>query len=135
MGDCSSHLNRLGLPIKRDTISKHIKAGTPFHGFYGTFKDESLPTNFDYAKIDLLIEEHKSKVVEIQPVINKKNKGIIVRSTDSVKEFNSIMEGVRHYETLGIKLDRKSINVSIEKGTKHKGLNFEYSAGKGSSVK
>ena len=135
MSDCSSYLNTLGLPIKTSTVSKHIKAGTPFHDFSRRGQDESLPDNFDYAKIDLLIEEHKSKVVEVEPVKNRTKKGIIVKSTDSVKVFSSIMDGVRYYQTQGIRLERKALYVSLAKGTKYKGLSFEYSADNESSVK
>jgi len=58
----------------------------------------------------------------------KKNPGLIVKSIsdNEVRVFFSIMDIVRYYETLGIKLDRKSINTNLAKGEVYKGLTFEY---------
>jgi hypothetical protein len=36
------------------------------------------------------------------------------------------MDTVRYYETIGIKLDRKYININIVKGGVYKGFTFEY---------
>jgi hypothetical protein len=45
---------------------------------------------------------------------------------NSIKGFFSIMDTVRYYETIGIKLDRKYININIVKGGVYKGFTFEY---------
>lgn len=124
---CVSYLRSLGLTIKRATLSKRIKEGREFHGFFCKYQEKSLPANFDYEKLDLLMEEYKNKVV-VEPKKNKRNKGLVVKSIsdNSEKVFFSIMDTVRHYETQGIKLDRKSINRNLVKGGVYKGLTFEY---------
>ena len=124
---CVSYLRSLGLTIKRATLSKRIKEGREFHGFFCKYQEKSLAANFDYEKLDLLMEQYKNKVV-VEPKINKSNIGLVVKSIsdNSNKIFFSIMETVRHYETIGIKLDRISINRNLVKAGVYKGLTFEY---------
>ena len=95
--------------------------------FFCKYQEKSLPANFDYEKLDLIMQEYKNKVV-VEPKKNKRNKGLIVKSIsdNSKKIFFSIMDTIRHYETQGIKLDRKSIKINLVKGWVYKGLTFEY---------
>ena len=123
---CVSYLRSLGLTIKRATLSKRIKVGNSMV-FFCKYQEKSLPANFDYEKLDLLMEEYKNKVVA-EPKKNKRNIGLVVKSIsdNSKKIFFSIMDTVRHYEIKGIKLDRKYINRNLVKGGVYKGLTFEY---------
>lgn len=126
---CTIYLRSLGLTIKRDTLSKRIKEAKEFYNFFCKYQEKSLPDNFDYEKVDLLVEEYKNKIV-VEPKEEEylKNKAIIVKSIseECEKVFFSIADTIRYCETKGIKLNRKSINKSIIKGEQYKGLNFKH---------
>lgn len=118
------------MTIKRATLSKRIKEGREFPGFFCKYQEKSLPANFDSEKLDLFMEEYKNKVVvECEATKkNKINKSLVVKSIsdNSEKVFFSIMDTVRHYEAQGIKLDRKSSNRNLVNAGVYKGLTFEY---------
>lgn len=119
------------MTIKRNTLSKRIKEGKEFHNFFCRYNEKSLPDNFDYEKIDLLVQDYKNKVV-VKPKEEeyKKNLAITVKSVSEKcdKIFFSIRDTIKYCETIGIKLDRKSINTSIIKADKVKGLNFKHAS-------
>lgn len=130
---CISYLRSLGLKTKRDTLSKYIKEEKPFYGFIGKFYEKTLLDSSVSLWLDNLIKEYERNVKELSgidkiPPINKKNKGLVVKSinNDEIKSFDSILNAVRHFDTLGIKLDRKSLNVCIETGKPYKGYIFQY---------
>lgn len=129
--DCIIYLKSIGLTIKRSTLSKRIKEGKEFHNFFCKYQEKSLPKNFDYNKIDLLVEEYKNKVVTYPKQEEyKKNKVITVNNLDEQceKVFFSIKDTINYCETIGIKLDRKSIKKSIMSGENYKGLIFKYTS-------
>lgn len=114
--NCIYYLKSLGLTIKRNTLSKRISQAREFHNFLCKYQENSLPNNFFYENIDLLIEEYKNKVVvEPKELEYKKNKVITVKiiSEQCEKIFFSITDTIKYCETLGIKIDRKSIKQSF----------------------
>lgn len=127
--ECVIYLESLGLRVKRDTLSKRIKAGKEFHKFFCKYKEISLPVNFDYEKIDLLVEEYKNKVV-VEPKEENYNKSKIISVEDLTnnceKVFFSFKDTIRYCEARGIKVDRKSIKKSIINNEAHKGLIFKH---------
>jgi len=127
--DCIIYLRSLGLTIKRNTLSKRIKEAKEFHNFFCRYREKSLPDNFDYEKRDLLVQEYKNKVV-VQPKQEEYKKNLVI-TVNSVAErcdkiFFSIRDTIKYCETIGIKLDPKSIKTSIIKDEVLKGLNFKY---------
>ena len=94
--------------------------------FFCKYQERSLLANLHYEKLDLLMGQYKNKVVE--PKYNKRNKGLVVKSISdySDKVFFSIMDTVRHYETRGMKLDRKSISRNFVKCGVYKRLSFQF---------
>jgi hypothetical protein len=126
---CIKYLRNLGIIIKRDTLSKYIKKAKVFHNFFCKYLDESLPADFE--KLGLLIEEHKhSKKDSVNKPINKKNKPILVRScvdNTEIATFTSITDTLRYFDdSLGIKLDRKTLNNRLTNGKEYKGFYFIY---------
>lgn len=79
-----------------------------------------------------LLEEYKNKVVTYPKQEEyKKNKVITVNNIDEQCEkvfFFSIKDTINYCETIGIKLDRKSIEKSIMSGENYKGLIFKYTS-------
>ena len=43
-----------------------------------------------------------------------------------VKRFESFMDLIRYFNSLGIKLDRKTLNVRLKDGKEYKGYFFSY---------
>ena len=58
--------------------------------------------------------------------VNKKNKPILVRGPNFEKEFESIMVTVKYFDTLNIKLDRKTLNNRLKDGKIYKDYYFAY---------
>jgi hypothetical protein len=56
----------------------------------------------------------------------KKNKGILVNNDTFSKEFDSIMDTIRYFENISIKLDRKILNTRLKDGKLYKGYYFTY---------
>ena len=127
--DCMTYLRSLGLIIKRDTLSKRIKSAKEFYKFLGKFIERSLPVNFDFEKIDLLVEEYKNKVV-VEPKKEEyfKNRAILVENITkkSNKIFYSINDIIKFCKTIDIDLDRKSIKKSIARKEEVEGLTFKH---------
>jgi hypothetical protein len=132
---CISYLRSLGLKTKRDTLSKYIKEGKPFKGFIGKFYEKTLLDSSVSLWLDHLIKEYERNVKQLSvlaeiPPINKKNKALVVKSlrlnNDEIKTFDSIMNAVRYFDSLDIKLDRKSLNVALETGKPYKDYTFQY---------
>lgn len=124
---CIEYLRSLGMTIKRDTLTKYIKIGKVFHNFLCKYQDKCLPADFE--KISLLIEEYKKNKTDssIKPA-NLKNKSILIISChdNTERTFLSIMDTIRYYETLGIKLDRKTLYTRLRDGKEYKGFYFKY---------
>lgn len=130
---CIEYLRGLGLTIKRDTLTKYIKNGKIFHNFLCKYSDNTLPNNFE--EVGLIIDEYKKAAQKIVPQsskappllkLNKKNKPILVIGKNFKKEFKSIMETVKYFYTLNIKLDRKTLNNRLKDGKIYKDYYFTY---------
>ena len=122
---CIVYLRSLGYPTKADTLSKYIKTGKEFQGYTGKFVDGNAPIDSPY--LDNLIEEHNNKVaesLEVKP--NKKNKAIVATSmvNGSTQEFPTITASIRHFESKGIKIDRKYLSLVMASGKSYKGYLF-----------
>ena len=123
---CIEYLRKLGLTIKRNTLTKYIKNGKVFHNFLCKYSDNSLPIGF--KEVGLIIEEYKNVKIDLNPLnkVNTKNKPVLVTGLNLTKEFESITDLIRYFDTLGIKLDRKTINLRLKNGKIYKGYYFAY---------
>jgi len=125
---CIEYLRELGLTIKRDTLTKYIKSEKVFHHFLCKYSNKVLPENFE--EVGLIIDEYKKLKIDADSLkVNKKNKPILVKGENSFaveKEFESIMDTVKYFETLNIKLDRKTLNTRLKDGKIYKGYFFTY---------
>lgn len=54
---CIEYLRKLGLTIKRDTLTKYIKDEKVFHNFLCKYSENTLPDNFE--EVGLIIDEYK----------------------------------------------------------------------------
>lgn len=125
---CVEHLRVLGLTIKRDTLSRYIKMGKVFHNFLCKYSDKALPDNFE--QVGLIVDEYSSCATKLKrssvSALNKKNKAILVKKDNFAKRFDSITDTIKYFNTLNIKLDRKSLNVHLKDGNNYKGYIFAY---------
>ena len=125
---CIKYLRKLGLTIKRDTLTKYIKNEKVFYYFLCKYTDKFKPVDFE--EVGLIIDEYKKLKVDSDSLkkVNKKNKPILVKGVCSnfEKRFESIMDLIRHFKTLGIKLDRKSLYICLKEGKEYKGYFFFY---------
>ena len=104
---CIEYLRGLGLTIKRDTLTKYIKNEKVFHNFLCKYSYKTLPGNFE--EVGLIIDEYKKLKIDTDSIeVNRKNKPILVKGENFEKEFESIMDTVKYFDTLNIKLDRKT---------------------------
>lgn len=125
----------MALTIKRDTLTKYIKNRKVFHNFLCKYSDKALPNNFESVGVGLIIDEYKKAGVSLKIVsqnsndslkVNKRNKPILVRGLNFEKEFESIMVTVKYFDTLNIKLDRKTLNNRLKDGKIYKDYYFAY---------
>jgi len=124
---CIEYLRELGLTIKRDTLTKYIKDEKVFHNFLCKYSENTLPDNFE--EVGLIIDEYKKFKVNTDLdslKINKKNKPILVKGENFEKEFESITDTIKYFDTLNIKLDRKSLNLRLKDGKIYKDYYFTY---------
>ena len=127
---CIEYLRELGLTIKRDTLTKYIKNEKVFHNFLCKYSDKVLPDNFE--EVGLIIDEYKKLKVDAdsdssaREKINRKNKPILVKGENFDKEFESITDTIKYFDTLGIKLDRKTLYLRLKDGKKYKASYFTY---------
>jgi hypothetical protein len=124
---CIEYLRELGLTIKRDTLTKYIKNEKVFHNFLCKYSDKVLPDNFE--EVGLIIDEYKKLKVDADSdslKINRKNKPILVKGENFEKEFESITDTIKYFDTLGIKLDRKTLYLRLKDGKKYKASYFTY---------
>lgn len=54
---CIEYLRKLGLTIKRSTLTKYIKDEKIFHNFLCRYSENTLPDNFE--EVGLIIDEYK----------------------------------------------------------------------------
>ena len=130
---CIEYLRGLGLIIKRDTLSKYIKNVKEFHNFLCKYSDKNLPNNFE--NVGLIIDEYKKSKEDSNSLkVNKKNKPVLVtraKGENFSKEFESITEIIKYFESINIKLDRKTLYLHLSParpkyGKSYKGYYFSY---------
>lgn len=122
---CIEYLRGLGLTIKRDTLTRYIKMGKVFHNFLCRYWDKALPGNFE--QVGLIMDEYlKLKVDKSSLKLNRKNKSLVVKGVNFDKEFESILSTIKYFETLNIKLDRKTLYLRLKDGAIYKGYYFYY---------
>lgn len=125
---CIEYLRGLDLTIKRDTLTRYIKIGKVFHNFVCKYSDIALPDNFE--QVGLIMEEHlKLKMNKDDysgAAVNRKNKSISVKRGDFEKDFESITDTIKYFETLNIKLDRKTLYLRLKDGKIYKSFYFSY---------
>lgn len=116
---CIEYLRELGLTIKRDTVTKYIKNEKVFHNFLCKYSDKVLPDNFE--EVGLIIDEYKKLKLDTDLdslKVNRKNKPILVKRENFEKEFESITDTIKYFDTLSIKLDRKALYLRLKDGKK-----------------
>jgi hypothetical protein len=59
-------------------------------------------------------------------MVNKKNKPVLVKGPDFEKEFESITDTIKYFESIDIKLDRKYLNIKLKSGEAYKGYYFYF---------
>ena len=118
---CIDYLSKLGIDIKREIITKYIKNKKVFYNFLCEYSDKFIPM----SEIELIIEEYKKLKVDLDIVnINKKNKPLLVKDKIFEMEFDSILDTVKYFKSLGKYLDRKTLNIKIKNGKEYKGYIF-----------
>ena len=135
---CAEYLRGVNLNIKRETLTKYIQNEKVFHNFLCKYCDKTLPSNFE--EVGLIIDEYKKLKIDIDSLkVNRKNKPILVKALrtpalgscagekDFVeKEFESIMDTIKYFDNLNIKLDRKTLNTRLKDGKIYKDYYFSY---------
>lgn len=125
LASCVEYLKGLGLTIKRDTLTKYIKNEKVFHNFLCKYTKKALPENFE--QVGLIMDEYKNLKIDTYLLkVNRKNKPLIVRGENFEKEFESIMDTVKYFYTLNIKLDRKTLDLRLKDGKIYKNYFFAY---------
>lgn len=120
---CIKYLKEIGLIIKRDTLSKYIQSGKEFHNFLAKYIDKNLSNNF--TELGLIIDEYKkSKPILDSLKTNKKNKPILVKGDKFEKEFSSITDTIKYFNSINIKLDRKNLYLHLKNGKAYKNYYF-----------
>ena len=129
LASCVEYLKGLGLTIKRDTLTKYIKNEKVFQNFLCKYSKKALPENFE--QVGLIMDEYKKLKIDTYLLkVNRKNKPLIVRGGGALenfeKEFESIMDTVKYFYTLNIKLDRKTLDLRLKDGKIYKNYFFAY---------
>lgn len=113
---CIEYLRDLGLTIKRDTLTKYIKNKKEFHNFLCKYSDKALPENFE--EVGLIIDESKKLKVDTDLLkvlaSHRKNKPVKVKGENFYKEFESIVDTIEYFDSLNIKLDRKTLYLRLK---------------------
>jgi len=124
---CIEYLRELGLTIKRDTLTKYIKNEKVFQNFLCKYSDKALPENFE--EVGLIIDEYKKLKVDTDldsSKVNRKNKSVLVKGDNFDKEFESITNTIKYFDTLNIKLDRKTLYLRLKDNKIYKNYYFTY---------
>jgi hypothetical protein len=85
---CIEYLRKLGLTIKRDTLTKYINNEKVFHNFLCKYSNKVLPDNFE--EVGLIIDEYKKLKVNTDLgllKVNRKNKPILVKGENFKRNF------------------------------------------------
>lgn len=83
---CIEYLRKLGLTIKRNTLTKYIKIEKVFHNFLCKYSNKALPHNFE--EVSLIIDEYKKLRVDTNLdslKVNKKKKSLLVKGKNIEK--------------------------------------------------
>ena len=123
---CMEYLRGLGLTIKRSTLTKYIKNEKVFHNFWCKYSDKALPNHFE--KLGLIMDEYKKLNIKNYSLltVNRKNKPLLVKGENFEKQFDKITDTIKYFDTLNIKLDRKTLNIRLKDGKIYKDYYFTY---------
>jgi len=124
---CIVYLRELGLTIKRATLTKYIKNEKVFHNFLCKYSDKILPDNFE--QVGLIIDEYTKLIVDTDLdslKVNRKNKPVLVKGENFEKEFESITDTIKYFDTLNIKLDRKALYLHLKNDKRYKDYYFSH---------
>lgn len=124
---CIEYLRQLGLTIKRDTLTKYIKIEKVFQNLLRRFSDKVLPDNFE--EVGLIIDEYKNLKghgVSDSLKVNRQKKPILVKGDNLEKEFKSIADAIKYFNSFGVHLDRKTLYLRLKDGKKYKDYYFSY---------
>ena len=103
---------------------KYIQDEKVFHNFLCKYSEISLPEDFE--QVGLIIDKYKKLNKDSALSDDKVNERILVKNGTFSKEFDSIMDAVRYFENINIKLDRKFLNSRLKDGKSYKGYYFSY---------
>jgi hypothetical protein len=108
-------------------LCKYINKEKVFHNFLCKYSNKVLPDNLD--EVGLIIDEYKKLKVDTDLDLlsaNRKNKPILVQGENFNKEFGSITDTIKYFNTLNIQLDRKALYLRLKDGKFYKGYCFAY---------
>ena len=115
--NCIEYLRGLGLIIKRDTFAHYVSRGKEFHNFLCKYSDNALPPKFE--EVGLIMEEYKKSKDDSDSLkVNKQKKPILVIREDFEAEFDSITDTIKYFDSINIKLDRKSLYLHLKQAAK-----------------
>jgi len=107
-----------------------------FQNFLCKYSNKALPDDFE--KVGLILDEYKkisAKTSLNSLKVNRKNRPIIVKGNifDAElgkfvhqKEFKSIIDTIRFFNSLNLKLDRKTLYIRLKDGKEYKSYTFAY---------
>jgi hypothetical protein len=121
---CIEYLKSIGLNIKRDTLSKYIKTEKEFYNFLCKYSDKSLPNDFE--EVGFIIDEYKQSKGINQVIENKKIKSVLVKGDNLNNVFNSITDTIKYFDSINVKLDRKTLYLRLKDGKSYKGYYFNF---------
>ena len=108
-----------------------------FHNFLCKYSINGLPElehdqadtpgSLNSKELGLIIDEHNNLIRDADLLkFNKKNKPLLVIGDNFEKEFKSIIDTIKFFETINIKLDRKTLYTRLKNGKLYKGYYFSY---------
>lgn len=122
---CIKYLRELGLTIKRETRTKYIKNEKVFYNLLCKYSDKAFSSNLE--KLGLIIDEYKKLKTDADALkVNRKNKPLLVKGENFEKEFEKIMDTIKYFDSLSIKLDRKTLNICLKHGKIYKDYIFAF---------
>ena len=119
---CIEYLKNIGLHIKRDTLSKYIQTEKEFYKFLCKYSNKNLPDNFE--EIGLIMDEYKQTIAYSDVDLAKKNKPVLVKSENYNNKFDSITSTIEYFDSINVKLDRKTLYLRLKDGKPYKGYYF-----------
>lgn len=96
-----------------------------FYNLLCKYSDKAFSSNLE--KLGLIIDEYKKLKTDADALkVNRKNKPLLVKGENFEKEFEKIMDTIKYFDSLSIKLDRKTLNICLKHGKIYKDYIFAF---------